>query len=110
MASIAIVKKSFLRISGIRTEPTSVAITACRQALGRDRDRPAEVPAWRPSSLLRDDGAGAAGALDLLAGGLREAVCGHGQLLGEIAHTEDLDRHALPGREAALREGCGCHV
>src|SRR3954463_14585720 len=91
-ASIAAVKSSFLRISGIRTELTSVPITA------------------RPRLLLGDYGAGAAGALDLLAGGLREAVCRDSQLLREVAHAEDLDRHVLPGREAALREGCGRHV
>src|SRR4051812_18149865 len=69
----------------MRTELTSVPITAA-------------------APLVLYEGAGAAGALDLLPRALREAVCAHGQLLRELADAEDLDRHVLARREPALGE------
>src|SRR6266540_252537 len=46
----------------------------------------------------------AAGLLDLLAGGCRETVRGHGQLLGQLAGAEDLDVGAGVADQAALGE------
>src|SRR4051812_1733235 len=90
-ASIAAVKSSFLRISGMRTELTRVATTAYR-------------------SLLVQERAGAARTLDLLAGALREPVRAHSQLLRELADAEDLDRNVLARGETAVLERRWCDL
>src|SRR5205085_9089804 len=63
-----------------------------------------------PTPLIRDDRASPAGRLDLLARGLRESVCRHGELLADVALAEDLDRDPLPRGEPARLEGVGRHL
>ena len=70
----------FLRISATLNAPRIVAIIR------------------GPSAL--DDLAGAAGGLDVLAGGLGEAVRVDGERLGDLALGEDLDRDALARGQA----------
>src|SRR5450755_1675092 len=82
---ITAVNRIFVRISPTLNAPRIVAI----------------MP--RPSVL--DQLAGAAGGLDLLAGGLREAVCVDRQRLGHRALGEHLDRHALAGGQALGVQG-----
>src|SRR4051812_30354646 len=52
-----------------------------------------------------DDLTGAARRLDLLTSRLREAVGVHGQCLGELPATEDLDRDPLAGGQSDAAEG-----
>src|SRR5829696_1665958 len=88
-ASIAAVNISFLRISATLKEFRIVASTA-----------------RLPSGLLLDDLAGAAGRLDGGARGLREPVRLHGQRLGDLAATEDLDGDVAPrGQAGGLERG-----
>src|SRR5436190_21763744 len=84
MASIAAVNASFFRSSGIRNAFTKVPSTGLRLAV--------------------EDVAHAARGFDLLAGRLRERVRLDGELLLELALTQDLDRHVLAGGEAVLGE------
>src|SRR4051812_9599382 len=59
------------------------------------------------SSLLLYELAGGAGALDLLARGLREAVRVDGELLRELALAEDLHRDALARGETGGTQRVG---
>src|SRR5215204_6794894 len=54
--------------------------------------------------------AGAAGGLDLLSGGLREAVRVDGEGLRELAAPEHLDRHVALRREPLLTQRVGGHL
>src|SRR3954453_2100700 len=86
---MAAVNRIFLRISATLKAPKMVETIG--QAL---------------PGLLLDELAGPARGLDPLAGGLRELVRVHGELLGELAAAEDLDRHvALGGQAGALERG-----
>src|ERR671914_2213551 len=76
--SIAAVKASFFRMSATRNAFRNVLSTR----------------------LLLDQLAGPARGLDLLAGGLREAVGVHGQRLAQVALAEHLDGHVAAGGEA----------
>src|SRR5262249_50983768 len=58
---------------------------------------------WAAAQLLDDD-AGAAGALDGLAGGRRELVGMHRERLRDLALGEDLDRHVAALAQAPLLE------
>src|SRR2546421_10599156 len=78
-------------MSGTRTELTIVAIIG-------------------PALLVLDDRAGAAGGLDLLAGGLRERVRADRELLADLALAEALHRDALPRRQAARLESRRGHL
>src|SRR5688500_7423002 len=79
------VKASFFRISG--------TLNAFRKVLS--------------IRLLLDQLAGAARGLDLLASGLREAVGVHGELLRDIALTEDLHGHRSAGCQPLVTQGVG---
>src|SRR5215204_2925498 len=85
-ASSAAVNASFFRISGTLNELRMVESTAAPRGLGVD------------------DLAGAAGGLDLLAGGLGESVGVHGERLGQLTAAEHLDRDPLAGRQAGAAQ------
>src|SRR3954453_5992626 len=86
---MAAVNRIFLRISATLKAPKMVETIG--QAL---------------PGLLLDELAGPARGLDPLTGGLRELVRVHGELLGELAAAEDLDRDvALRGEARALEHG-----
>src|SRR5918992_1172064 len=80
--SIAAVKASFFRMSATRNAFRNVLSTR----------------------LLLDQLAGPARGLDLLSGGLREAVGVHGERLAQVALAEHLDGHVAARGEAGLAQ------
>src|SRR4051794_4048659 len=83
--------------SRYRASMTAVNASFFRMSATRKALRIVEII---PRLLRLDDLTRAARGLDPLASGLRERVSVNGELLGQLAAPEDLDRDVLAGAEA----------